>query len=351
MKRLKREFEEQVRAELDADGNVRIGEVPMSPLDILQRDEDAYTAEYQRWLTDWLAVRDQRRASILDLVPDNRARFDNLLHALRRQQVAAFVGAGMSIASGLKSWPAFLRELREDGSCPAPDLEALLTGPTANYEAAADLVYEHMDARLFRDRMRTRFQVSPDRMAGSVRLLPYLFQRWVFTTNYDHILEEVYADEGQLFAFVLHGNQQLENARQHYDDTKPALLKLHGDERYPSQRVFRSVEYDQAYGPTSYLRRELGKAAGQRSLLFLGCSLSADRTMHVLHEAAQTDDGQPDHYAFLPLPATDAERRDRDNFLAARGIYPIWYDAPNPADHDESVEALLVGLLRELGKL
>ena len=48
----------------------------------------------------------------------------------------------------------------------------------------------------------------------------------------------------------------------------------------------------------------------------------------------------PKHFALLPLPVSDPARVGR-NFLTERGIYPIWYDAP----HDESIRALLAGLL------
>lgn len=351
MKRLKREFEEQVRMEWLDEDNIRIGETPMNSLRILLNDEEAYQDEYKRWFTEWLAEREKLLQTTLRLVTDNQARYQKLVDALQRQQVAAFVGAGMSIASGMLPWAEFLRKLREDSRCPEADLEALLTGPTADYEAAADLVYSHMSPRLFQDRMQTRFRVPPASIAGPVRLLPLLFQRWVFTTNYDQILEEVYAEEGLPFLFTLHGNQQLENARKYYDDTKPALLKLHGDERFPSQRVFRSSEYKRAYAAKSYLRLELSKAASQRSMLFLGCSLWTDRTMQVLRKAAQTDKGQPEHYAFLALPASADTLREREDFLADHGIYPIWYDAPTKDDHDPAIEALLVGLLREMKKL
>lgn len=352
MNRLKREFEEQLRAELAADGDVRIGGVKLTPLAILDPNSETYDAEYLRWRDEeWLPGRFERQKAILGLVTDNRARFQNLADALQRQRADVFVGAGMSIASKLKSWPNFLRDLRADGTCPPADLEALLSGPTTDYEAAADLVYRHMDARLFRDRMRTRFQVPFEQIAGPVRLLPFLFQRRVFTTNYDNILEDVYADEGQSFGLIVHGNQQLEDIRRHLDETRPALLKLHGDELYRSQRVFLTSEYEQVYAPGSYLRQELSKAAAERNLLFLGCSLSADRTMQVLHEAAQADQSQPDHYAFMAMPNDSDVWRKRENALAAHGIYPIWYDAPTPEDHDDAIEALLVGLLREMKKL
>ena len=351
MKRLIREFEEQVRAELAADGDVQIGGVKMSPLAILDPGSETYDAEYLRWRDEeWLPSRFERLERILDLVPDNRSRYADLKKALTRGVLVPFVGAGMSLASGLKSWGRLLHDLRTSGTCTEAELDALLTSSPPNYEGAAELVYQSMAHNLFLNRMSTRFQVPLANIAGPVRLLPHLFAERVFTTNFDHILEEIYLDEGLPFEFVLRGNQFLDRARQRYNRKRPSLLKLHGDELEPGQRVFRPEEYERAYAPTSFLRRELGKAVdGTDSLLFLGCSLAADRTLTILHEAAQADAGEPEHYAFLPYYPD--EHRARENFLADHGIYPIWYDAPTPADHDDAIEALLVGLLRELKKL
>ncbi|WP_370722181.1 SIR2 family NAD-dependent protein deacylase [Fibrella aquatica] len=332
------------------DDNIRIGEVDMNALGILQRDEKAYEAEYQRWFNEWLNLRMKRLDNVMGLVPDNRARFTDLGNALERGVVLPFVGAGMSIASGMKSWKTFLYELRTAGTCTEAELDAFLDANPPDYEAAADLVYNSMTRQLFLNRMNTRFKLMSSDICGPVCLLPKLFNERVFTTNFDHILEEVYALEGLSFDFVLRGNEQLDRARQAYNHKSPSLLKLHGDELASRDRVFTREEYDRAYSPSSILRRELGHAVdGTNSLLFLGCSLDADRTMHVLHEVAQRDDGTPEHYAFLPYDAN--KHRERENFLAERGIYPIWYNAPDPTDHDESIEALLVGLLRKMNKL
>ena len=51
----------------------------------------------------------------------------------------------------------------------------------------------------------------------------------------------------------------------------------------------------------------------------------------------------PKHYALLEKPNNEGERVVRENFLAERGIFPIWYDL----QHDEAITALLDGLSSE----
>ena len=89
------------------------------------------------------------------------------------------------------------------------------------------------------------------------------------------------------------------------------------------------------------IREEITLLYRMNNLLFLGCSLGADRTVHLIEEVAGSDPSMPKHYCFLQTPDSDTTRIEREHFLTQRGIYPIWYPSP----HDESHIALLDGLL------
>ena len=101
MKRLIREFEEQVRADLAADGDVQIGGVKMSPLAILDPGSETYDAEYLRWRDEeWLPSRFERRDRILALVPDNGGRFPGLEPGVEAAGGAALRGGGHVLVVG-----------------------------------------------------------------------------------------------------------------------------------------------------------------------------------------------------------------------------------------------------------
>jgi len=125
------------------------------------------------------------------------------------------------------------------------------------------------------------------------------------------------------------------------------LLKLHGDCRRTDTRVLLTAEYEAAYGPGMIIRNELTLLYQTNHLLCVGCSLGPDRTIKLIEEVAKIGGNMPKHYAFLPLPNTDAERLNREIFLTERGIYPIWYDGA----HDSSIMALLAGLLETTEKI
>lgn len=62
------------------------------------------------------------------------------------------------------------------------------------------------------------------------------------------------------------------------------------------------------------------------SVIFLGCSLVADRYLNVLHALfVEQGDYMPKHFALLEAPDDEDELRKRDIFLAGCGVSPIWY--------------------------
>ena len=79
------------------------------------------------------------------------------------------------------------------------------------------------------------------------------------------------------------------------------------------------------------------------SFLFLGCSLTADRTVHTFVRVTGDEgpDNLPHHYAIVACPA-DADRgRTIDQRLADAHITPLWY----PEGEHEHVEQMLELLL------
>lgn len=340
---LKSLFEEQIEFRLmdgtSVEGSVFIGETEFLPVEILREDQDAYRAEFTRWLDEvWLPKQEERRSEILTLHA-NAKRYVGLREAVERRQVVPLIGSGMSVPSGLPTWSELLRRIREFTKVQPAALEDLLR--SAAFEEAADLVASGTNANLLNERVEHDLQIDyASSIGGPVRLLPAVFPDLVITTNLDHLLEEHYRRCGGHFTHVLAG-QELARYRQMKTTTQRFLLKLHGDCRRAESRVLLKAEYEAAYAHCSVTREELALLYQTNHLLFLGCSLGPDRTVHLVAEVAQRDKNMPKHYALLALPETNDARVDRENFLTERGIYPIWYDGP----HDEAIGALLAGLL------
>ena len=162
------------------------------------------------------------------------------------------------------------------------------------------------------------------------------------TTNFDRILERVFAEAEVPFEHVGWGTQ-VDSIRRAIAENKPFLLKIHGDAEERSGRVLTKREYDTHYAPGNPegLWAQLGRIFQGRTLLFVGCSLGPDRTMDVFAEILKQASGL-EHYAILPKPATDDEFFAKQALLGDRGILPIWY----PAGRHDLIEPLLRWIAR-----
>jgi hypothetical protein len=340
-------FEEQIHFRLQdgtpVEGSVFIGETEFLSVETLREDEDAYQAEFNAWLGEvWAPEQEERLNQMLSLHA-NAKRYADLRDAVARRQVVPLVGSGMSATSGLPTWSDLLRKIRTFTKIDPVALEDLLVASA--FEEAADLIASGTNANLLNERVEHELRIeNPDVIDGAVRLLPAVFPDLVITTNLDDVLEQHYRRCGAEFGEVLPG-QEIARYRGMKTPTRRFLLKLHGDCRRAETRVLRKDEYEAAYGPGSVVREELTLLYRNNHVLFMGASLGPDRTVQLIAEVATSDKVMPKYFALLPLPDSDPARVERENFLSARGIYPIWYDGP----HDESLVALLAGLVDVAG--
>ena len=128
------------------------------------------------------------------------------------------------------------------------------------------------------------------------------------------------------------------------------LLKLHGNLDNAAERVLNKSEYDAAYGndgnihfdfPVPKLLRRLYTSF---SFLFLGCSLSYDRTIQTFTKVAQEAgaDSLPHHYAILACPTDAAQKTKLEQRLADVHISAIWFPG-GEYQHIEEMFGLLHG--------
>lgn len=342
---LKNQFEEQLELSTTTKGDVVIGETVFTPVSILKADPTAYENEFDNWRDDvWLP----RQAELLEeilVTHANRNRFSDLCNTLSNGQLIPLIGSGMSVPSGFDQWTDFLRAIRVHSSMREADLEAMLAN--WQYEEAAEAVAASMPGRLFDERIEHDLRVdNPDSIVGAVQFVPELFNKLVLTTNLDDLLEHLYRRCDRSFSHTLCG-RTIGDYRRVKATAERVLLKFHGDCRTRDGRVLGKREYDVAYSNGSPIKEELSTIYRNHSLLCLGCSLNPDRTVSLLAEVARIDQGMPKHYAFLKIPSDADKLREREHFLTERDVFPIWY----PGDHNDSIQALFVGMLQHIGRL
>jgi hypothetical protein len=82
--------------------------------------------------------------------------------------------------------------------------------------------------------------------------------------------------------------------------------------------------------------KDLGRALQSRTLLFFGCSLAKDRTMHALAEVLRQASGL-EHFAIIEKPASDDAFFAKQQSLWNCGVLPIWY----PTGRHDLIEPLI----------
>lgn len=279
----------------------------------------------------------------------NRSVYRRIVEAQRNGTLSPFVGAGLSVPFGYRQWGGVLTELAENIIDDSRKALALTQIKEGNYEEAAGIILEEYPFML--DQLPDL--VSPDILAScpdekkrtsAAWVLPYLFRReLVMTTNFDRVLEECYLS-CQNTAIPTVTPVSRDRLAQLQLNQELCLLKLHGDIGREAvsidDLVFTKEQYEAHYAEGSTLVSVLTRRFTSRRMLFLGCSLSSDRTMKVLGQVVKDQKGIR-HFAILGCKKSEISTRMKE--LQALGILPIFYDDSN---HD-AVRVILERLLEE----
>lgn len=332
-------FRQRFVDELNDEGPVAIRTFEWPSVDVFKTmDPDLYETHFIDWVGSAKEAAKERAREFLTesgCLP----RFNRLSQQCENQRVMPFVGAGLSCSTGFPLWRDFLLSLTADFAACRPELEAHLNA--ARYEEAAQLMSDRMGNDIFDEAVQNTFCHRRRAISGPIQLLPQIFRRGVITTNFDYLLDLVYNDAGARFDSVLAG-ANLRDAPRRVGDHPHCLLRLHGEADTAIGRILTQAEYEANYGDEGSYRELLRATINTTSLLFMGCSLSVDRTISALVELkAMAQVATPRHYAFLPLtPGIDREARRVE--LGRADIHPIWYP---PDNHDQSIEDLLITLI------
>ncbi|WP_127508780.1 SIR2 family protein [Paenibacillus humicus] len=318
---------------LNEDGEVSIAGYTFYR-DVILRDLDS--DGYQEAFNEWLQKKHEENLTNANEILsrfDNSGRYRKLQEIYRRSAIIPFVGAGLSMPSGYSSWTAFLYRVLNETRIPPAEFDELIK--SGSYEEAAQILSDNLPNGSFLEQIENEFGTKRE-IVGSVQRLPYLFKNAVITTNFDSVISKCYSYANLNFDKELLGADAKYLSRE-LGENKRVLVKLHGEADSSRNRIFTKSEYDHHYSNQSILE-DVIEVISNKTLLFLGCSLSVDRTIQALTNIVQRKGSEnvPRHYAFLQLQ-DEEERLARRDVLNAANIYPIWYTD----DHNKCIEALL----------
>lgn len=264
--------------------------------------------------------------------------FIQLVDLMVTGAVVPFVGAGISASAGFSSWKDHLRHQGKAAHIAAERIEALLA--SGAYETVLEEIEAVRGREVFINEIRDEFSRNltiPD----VVWRISELFADTVITTNYDRLLEQSFETGEADRVQVINGLSAMEQP----DPKKITVIKLHGDIREPKRCILSKNQYDEAYGNGSLnLHKPIPKLLAYHyknsSLLFLGCSLSNDRTVQVfkkIKEGMGEEEEIKQHFSIEQAPENPEGIAQRNADLAKLGITPIWFER----ERYELVESIL----------
>ena len=264
----------------------------------------------------------------------NERRFDELKRACQRGFVIPFVGAGMSKSAGCPEWKEYLLNL-----CPDAGFDENVMRQRLEDDGDYERVMDDLVKKLGETRFNLDFErdfTPPGDLSGAVLKIPGIFDNCAITTNFDRVLEMAYEKCGKAFVEKTTGRAPTGSINAFYRAIPAGdrhLLKLHGNLTNAAERVLNRGEYDSAYGNDGNIHfdfpvpRILKRLYTSLSFLFLGCSLSYDRTIQTFTKIAQDVGAEslPHHYAILGRPGDKTKRDKLEQRLADAHISPIWF--------------------------
>ena len=261
---------------------------------------------------------------------------DTLAEAVRDRHAILFVGAGLSMCLGLPSWRGLIEHMgKELGRDPVSFADS-----ETDYRTLAE--YYRLKKRGLGDLtcwMAENWNATEDRLRESEahRLIVELDFPIIYTTNYDHNLEDALCAFGKDFVRIT-SVRDIAKIR----NGLTQIVKFHGDVDDGDSLVIGETDYFDRLRFESPLDIKLRADALGRTILFVGYSLSDLNIRLLLHRLWRTwaESGakhdRPRSFVFMPQPSSVEE-----TVLGHWGLTVVTEEAESP-------ERALTNFLRKL---
>lgn len=207
---------------------------------------------------------------------------------LEENNVAVFVGAGMSKSSGYVDWPELLRDI-------ATELGLIVEREHDLISLAQFHVNERGSSAGLSRKILEEFsaQAKPSPAHSILARLPI---RTYWTTNYDSLIEDSLKAAFKV-ADIKHSVRQLNNTRPKRD---AVIYKMHGDATEPGQAVLSKQQYERYHDTHARFVTALSGDLVSKTFLFIGFSFTDPNLDYVLSRLyVSPDSDKKQHYCFM----------------------------------------------------
>lgn len=290
---------------------------------------------------------------------DNEVVLKKLISAIRRNSVVPFFGAGIS-AWAYPLWSDLLLNLGRDFGVYDEVKNEIYKG---EFENAASIIETEAGNFDFNNKIKEKFDTNilkNKEIPVYLKKIKNIWKGTIITTNFDHVLDYIY--DYKIHSLTPHSNYEEIEISTSIQQNTPLIIKLHGDINNVCNLIITKEQYDNAYGNgktdmSKIIPRVLSKVLTSKTVLFLGCSLSNDRTLNMIYNSIELGVEQ---YALVELPKETEnvdnpflpkligedsrlliEYTERRKYFSKHHINRIWYPY---GKHEEAVRELIDGI-------
>lgn len=271
--------------------------------------------------------------------------------AIQKNSFGIYVGAGLSMGSGLPSWYELLNELidilekKGIATNRIEEMRTIATFPSKYLmlaEELRDLIQNDLE-KLIRDRFEDKTKIPTETHDVLVKLK----SKFIITTNYDTLVEKALVKNFNNYFPTVYTYKDSSSINYSLWNNDHFVLKAHGDAKTPKEIVLTERDYRNIIYNQSGYQSILHAIFSTNSILFVGVSLNDPELLLLLGYIHNIfHGGSPTHYALVPKNAvTDTEvERWRKDF----NIEIIKYD---PRDNHVEVKNFLQQIVDLTGEI
>lgn len=264
---------------------------------------------------------------------------DELINAIREKKVMLFIGAGISASVGFDSWNNLLKKLGEKCS-----FDGDLFATYGDNMLLAEYAYMKKEKEIS-EWLYSQFEINEEThnilLQSEIYDLIYKLDcPVIYTTNYDHLIEEYYEKRnGRNFKVI----KNLDDMRELKGDTV-RIMKFHGDIDFLKTEgdiVLSESEYFKRMNFQHFMDIQLQADMQQHHVLFLGYSLS-DINMKLLLYLSQKRRGESTWNSYIYTATPNQVQKavfQKNNIISFSG---------EEADKKAGTEAFLKKLVSSL---
>lgn len=262
----------------------------------------------------------------------------NYTKALLEGTAAAFVGAGISRASGFVDWKGLLRDAAKDLDLDVDketDLVAL-----AQYHVNSRRSRSHLNQLLIEEFTKDATLTDNHRLIANLPL------ETVWTTNYDDLLERAFE--------AAHKKIDVKRTKENMAITVPrravTIYKMHGDKMMPDEAVLTKEDYEAYDHKRSIFSMKLKGDLIERPFLFLDFSFTDPNLDYILSRVRMLlGENQREHYCIM-------KRLDKPKSSGKKAVENFKYKQSQFQHRVEDlkrycIQAVLIDDYAEIGKL